>query len=161
TALVFSGGWSADFSARDVTTHATLLSSFAGSAGSGEVVDVTVDGFTVVKFQASAPGGTLTGAVVNCRLSGGRVRFSGIEVDSAGSLNLSVSDTIVERYKPGVQVFSYSSGSAMVVLSHVTLSRNRAGRGSSSGLSGVSVDTSTLSLIVNDSLITRNAQGMA
>jgi len=163
TMLIFSGGWSTDFSARDLETTPTMFGHLRADADTGDVVDVTVDGFKLEELDVgSNAGGSLTGTIVNCRIRGGHdFRFNpfpGIDIGAYGSLNVSVSDTVVEQCSPGIKVFSGGSGSGTVALSNVTLRRNG---GHYNGLSAVSLDSSTLNLVVNDSLITRNAQGMA
>ena len=158
TTLVFSGSWSADFSTRDLKTTPTMFGSIRADADSGEVVDVTVDGFTTVADVGSNAGGSVIGTIVNCRIPCGHPNrfnhFPGMDIEAYGSLNVSVNDTVVEQCDPGIKVFSGGSGSGTVVLSNVTLRKN--GGFGSTGLRVASLDSSTLSLVVNDSVITRN-----
>ena len=163
TAVTLSGGWDATFAMRDPAQNETELRvgyAVHAVAQAAEVIDLTVDGFTLsslVEVTSSADGSVAV-RVVACRVR----RIVATAADSS-SLLLSLTDTIVERSlteAAGVYFEASGTASADFALIRSTIARHR-GRGRYLGRGGLiisSFGSAAVSATLLDSAIVRNTR---
>jgi len=164
TTLMLSGGWTADFSARDPLANPTIQESLIRVvAGPSVVSNITVDGFTFVRAALtgeSTGDGSLTLAVNGCTFTGTGLNLTSailfLSKDSS-SVHLSVSDSRISRGRAGgIRVGCYDSSSLSATIARSTLDQNR--DNGSPGAAGILAAgyCSSLDLKLTDSRLTKN-----
>ena len=174
TTLTFSGGWTPDFGSRDPALNPTVLDG-AGqaelldvSAGAGEVVDVTVDGFTLRDGEGFAGAalvqtqgdGNLSLAFQSCVITDTVSGNGGVFALSSNtsSLNLSFTDCALTRNIDLVGgAIRLTCGDTSALSLSITRSRIEKNRGVLGGaVLAESTATGTMTVTLVDSIVARN-----
>ena len=154
-AVTIEGGWSADFASRDLQKNATM---FRGGqpgtapltlyAGSGGVIDLTLDGATVTNGENGGIAATAQdGGMVTLNISNDVIRANKTSIYPGGG---------------GILAIARGTGSLQLAVTDSTLQGNRAKHrpegtgGPSGGISAIAFEESSLDLTVARSLFRQN-----
>jgi hypothetical protein len=136
--LTLSGSWDAGFAGRDPSTYGSkLFGALQTSAGLGETLDVTVDGFTIIRSTGvsatSTDDGVLTLRLVSCAVKRNPAGSVFAESSGTSTLNLEVVDSLISaNHVPanggGIAVWTLDTSTLTLSLSGSTVERTRGTR---------------------------------
>src|SRR5262249_18696039 len=166
TSLTLSGGWSREFTGRDPTTMVTVLNG-AGShvsveSGSGETIDLTLDGFVLANLPlggveaTSLDDGLLSLTLRGCTLTGSLYGLTAVATGTS-SLDLTITGSAITHNRAGgVRFVAVGSASANLVVSDSTLAGNSIRGGSGGGLIADGSSSVLMHVLVSNVTFDRN-----
>ena len=141
TTLTLSGAWSVDFTSRDPARYPSILQGDATvgsdlvvvSASTGDVIDLTVDGFSVsrgnINVMATAnDNASLTLRFQNCAVKTSGHRAFHVLGQGTSTVDLTLSNCTISKNRSGDDILKFGNGngsSLNVTMNDVVLERNR------------------------------------